>query len=472
MVSATVVLVALIIAGAVLVVVLYYSLISSLDDAASARVADIVANLEFEPAEELDDTMLATDQRVVAVQVLDPAGGVTQRSAGAPSTPIVSIDHFGPGSRVLRDDAAPGDDVRIAGQVISTPDRPVAVLVGSGSEAVEETVFTVMALWGAAAPVVVAVSGVASYVLVRRSLQSVDAIRSRVADISTSDLSERVPVPPRRDEISALAVTMNEMLARIEAGHTAQRRFVGDASHELRSPLATIISALDVVHAHPNLLTQQLASETLMPEARRMQSLVEDLLLLARADERGLPLRREVIDLDDVARDEVSRLSLVSPISVHSQISPIKATADAARLSRVIRNLLDNAVRRGGPERPVVLKVGDIELDPARRRVTRSGTEVKLTPREYGVLEFLMRHSGTVVTKGEVVRSVWDTNYDGDDNIVEVYIGYLRRKVDLPFAGNSIETVRGFGYRIIDNQGTPDDETSPHGVGRSPVSKS
>jgi len=106
-------------------------------------------------------------------------------------------------------------------------------------------------------------------------------------------------------------------------------------------------------------------------------------------------------------------------------------------------------VRRGAPERPAVLTVGEIELDPARHKVTRAGTELILTPREYSVLEFLMRNHDTVVSKGEIVRSVWDTNYDGDDNIVEVYAGYLRRKLGLPFSGHSIETVRGVGYRFV-----------------------
>ena len=105
-------------------------------------------------------------------------------------------------------------------------------------------------------------------------------------------------------------------------------------------------------------------------------------------------------------------------------------------------------VRRGAPERPSVLAAGDLELDPARHRVTRGGTELALTPREYSVLEFLMRRSGVVVTKSEIVRSVWDVNYDGDENIVEVYIGYLRKKVDQPFGRKSIETIRGVGYRL------------------------
>ncbi len=105
-------------------------------------------------------------------------------------------------------------------------------------------------------------------------------------------------------------------------------------------------------------------------------------------------------------------------------------------------------VRRGAPARPAVLSVGDLELDPARHRVTRRGEELVLTPREYSVLEFLMRRSGVVVTKSEIVRSVWDAHYDGDENIVEVYIGYLRKKVDQPFGVRSIETVRGVGYRL------------------------
>src|SRR4029078_7104895 len=105
------------------------------------------------------------------------------------------------------------------------------------------TVKAVVIALALAAPIVVAVSAAMTYLLVSRSVRSVDAIRTRVAEISMSDLTERVPVPEKRDEISALALTMNEMLARIEAGHSAQQRFVGDASHELRSPLATIISA-------------------------------------------------------------------------------------------------------------------------------------------------------------------------------------------------------------------------------------
>jgi signal transduction histidine kinase len=217
------------------------------------------------------------------------------------------------------------------------------VLVGEGSQVVTSAVRTVVIALAIAAPIVVAVSGGATYVLVARSMRSVDAIRSRVSDISASDLAERVPVPESRDEIAALAETMNEMLARIEAGHAAQRRFVGDASHELRSPLATIISALEVAVAHPELLDKELAASTLIPEAHRMQALVDDLLLLARADERGLVIRREDVDLDDVTADEAQRLRHETTLDVHTELHPTRLVGDARALSRVVRNLLENA---------------------------------------------------------------------------------------------------------------------------------
>ncbi|EID80101.1 OmpR family two-component response regulator [Rhodococcus opacus RKJ300 = JCM 13270] len=105
-------------------------------------------------------------------------------------------------------------------------------------------------------------------------------------------------------------------------------------------------------------------------------------------------------------------------------------------------------VRRGAPPRPPVLSAAGLELDPAMRRVTRGGTRLQLTPREYSVLEYLMRHAGAVVTKHDILQSVWDVNYEGDDNIVEVYIGYLRRKIDAPFGTTSIDTVRGVGYSM------------------------
>ena len=105
-------------------------------------------------------------------------------------------------------------------------------------------------------------------------------------------------------------------------------------------------------------------------------------------------------------------------------------------------------VRRGAPERPVVLTLGTLTLDPVTRAVRRGDSAVSLTAREYGLLQYLMRRHDQVVSKAEILDNVWDPAFDGGDNVVEVYIGYLRRKIDVPFGVQSLGTVRGMGYLL------------------------
>jgi DNA-binding response OmpR family regulator len=110
-------------------------------------------------------------------------------------------------------------------------------------------------------------------------------------------------------------------------------------------------------------------------------------------------------------------------------------------------------LRRGAGERPVVLSAGDLALDPAEHRCWRAGEEVALTRREFAVLELLMRRKGEVLSKAQILDHVWDFAFQGDPNIVEVYVGYVRRKVDAPFGRRSIQTVRGVGYRLAPDGG-------------------
>ncbi|WP_430647594.1 response regulator transcription factor [Agromyces sp. GXS1127] len=105
-------------------------------------------------------------------------------------------------------------------------------------------------------------------------------------------------------------------------------------------------------------------------------------------------------------------------------------------------------IRRGAAPRPAVLTAGDLELDPATRAVRRGDAPVELTAREFAVLEFLIRRAGEVVAKREILEGVWDFDFDGDPNIVEVYIRHLRNKVDRPFGRDGIQTLRGAGYRL------------------------
>jgi signal transduction histidine kinase len=161
---------------------------------------------------------------------------------------------------------------------------------------------------------------------------------------------------------------MNEMLARVEAGHAAQRRFVGDASHELRSPLATIISALEVAQDYPELLDDELKNGSLIPEAQRMQALIEDLLLLARADEQELTIRKDDVYLDVIAEGEAARLRREYALHVCTDVEAVRLIGDVSGISRVLRNLLENAARHAKSRieitvaargEQVVLTVGD-----------------------------------------------------------------------------------------------------------------
>jgi signal transduction histidine kinase len=344
-VCASVVLLAGVVTGASLLFVLNRSLLESVDDVAEGRVRDAVAALNFDTAANLDNSLLAEDQRIRAVQVISSHGKVIRRSVSAPDTPLLPVSWFGTSLRAgIPDEFSPNNDMRMGGRTARTATGTYTVIVGAGSESAEHTVATVALLLGIAAAIMTGVAAMVNFRLAKYSLRSVEAIRSRVSEISASDLSQRVPVPPQDDEISALATTMNEMLARVESGHDAQRRFVGDASHELRSPLASILSALDVAQEFPHVLDEELTSGTLIPEVQRMQALVEDLLLLAHADERGLALGGDDIHLDVLAESEANRLRRATDLDIRLHSEAATATGDLAAVARVLRNLLDNAV--------------------------------------------------------------------------------------------------------------------------------
>jgi len=167
--------------------------------------------------------------------------------------------------------------------------------------------------------------------------------------------------------------------------------------------------------------------------------------------------------LPDVDGFEVSRrlreagrwspiLMLTARDAVADRVSGLDAGADDyltkpfsfAELLARLRALM----RRGAAERPPVLRVGDLALDPAARSVVRDGSSIDLTAREFALLEYLMRHRGEVLTRTQLIEHVWDFAYEGDSNVVDVYIRYLRNKVDRPFGRDQIETVRGAGYRL------------------------
>jgi len=190
-----------------------------------------------------------------------------------------------------------------------------------------------------------AVVGVSVWLLVGRSLRQVERIRGQVARINGQRLDGRVDVPPTHDEIQALAVTMNMMLDRLQAADREQRRFVSDASHELRSPLATLSAGVEIASADPSGATWNQMKAVLAGETARMRYLVEDLLTLAKANDGGLRIDNADVDLDDVVDQEVRRLRSTSTHKVTARLSPARITGDARRVGQVLRNVLDNADR-------------------------------------------------------------------------------------------------------------------------------
>jgi signal transduction histidine kinase len=229
---------------------------------------------------------------------------------------------------------------------VSTPEGERTVLVGQSLDEVNDGTAATVGALVVGMPLLTVVVGVATFLFVGRTLRPVEAMRRQADTITAQNLHTRLPVPPMADEIAALATTMNTMLDRIEDATAAQRRFVADASHELRSPLATIHAGLDILE-RAGLPPQATAQVRRMHrESTRMAALIADLLLLARADESGLRLRRDDVDLDDLVYTERDRIAAQHPqLRIEARVTPIRVQGDPQHLQRALRNLLDNAAR-------------------------------------------------------------------------------------------------------------------------------
>ena len=184
--------------------------------------------------------------------------------------------------------------------------------------------------------------------VVGRTLRPVERIRAEVAEIGLGELDHRVPEPPGDDEIARLAVTMNEMLARLEASARRQQQFVADAAHELRTPLTRMRTELEVDAARASQLDEIVA----------LQRMIDDLLLLARGDAGGAR-RAERVDLDDLVLDELRALPAPPPTVDRRGVSAAQVIGDRDELRRVVRNLLDNARRHATASVTVELAEGD-----------------------------------------------------------------------------------------------------------------
>jgi signal transduction histidine kinase len=307
----------------------------------------------------------------------DSPGEAEEEDDDDPRRGEVSADEprFSSGSATVGGDSAA---YRFAAVKATTgADRTVTVYAGAPLATEEDAVGTVRDAMLVGLPLLLAVVGSVTWLVTRRALRPVEGIRSEMAAITASeDLSRRVPEPGSRDEVARLARTTNETLAALEASVERQRRFVADASHELRSPIASLRTQLEVGAAHPELLDVPGA----VADTVRLQQLAGDLLLLARLDAGERPGQSR-LDLAALVREEASQRSGDRiPVTV-TAAGGLEVTGSRGQLARVLGNLLDNAqrhartlvtasVRRDGDS--VVLAVADDGTgvpEPERERI-------------------------------------------------------------------------------------------------------
>ncbi|WP_231917850.1 sensor histidine kinase [Microbacterium pygmaeum] len=320
---------ALVIGAIIFVGVLSSTLRDASARAGETRAEELAARIDAQGLEAIrnlddDEVVLLLDADGEVVAASSDAEGLSIPSSTEPLTVVVDGDPM----LLVPEDL---DDDRI-------------LMVGVPTDDDQETVGTVITLLVVAVPVLVLLVGVTTWLMIGRALAPVARIRSEVDDITADRLDRRIPVPESRDEIAALATTMNGMLGRLDVAAQAQRRFISDASHELRSPLATIRQHVELSQAHPDLTSVEELSSVVHEEGLRLQGLVDALLVLAKLDE-GAGGAQVTVDLDDCALAEAARLRTLGFTVDASGVGPARMQGDARLVGQLVRNLADNAAR-------------------------------------------------------------------------------------------------------------------------------
>ncbi len=336
-----------------------------------AGTATTTENGSAVPAD-LQEAINAAARRRAVVQVIGTSGEVLASSSDLSGYRPLTTTTPGAGvSRALQLSLPFDDDpYRFTALDVHVGSAQLTVLVGESLGIGDSTLHAALVALAVAGPLLLLTVAGATWIFVGHSLRPVTDIRSTVDRITHRDLSERVPVPPGHDEVAQLARTMNTLLGDLQRASATQRQFVSDASHELRSPVATLLAAADIALALPDRQRPGDLPRLVRGEARRLDRLVTDLLLLARLDERSTPSEGPVetapphargagreltpqpedadldeVDLDDVVTDEARRLRASTALTIHVRREPVRVQGHRHELSRAVRNLTDNAAR-------------------------------------------------------------------------------------------------------------------------------
>jgi signal transduction histidine kinase len=337
--------VTLIIAGLAAVVLQRRALVTAIDDTLVARAEDVSAMIA---GGNLPDRLTIGGGDDALIQVVDENGVVLASTGDIEGAGPVAEIRPGPGATAISTVMLANDDeeFRLVAHTTVADDQTFTIYTAATLESVEEAAGTLTFLVAVGVPLLIGWVGITVWIIVGRTLRPVEAIRAEVASITDRELNRRVPASEVNDEIGRLAKTMNQMLVRLEQSSIQQHRFVADASHELRSPLAAIRSQLEVDLAHPDHADWPQTHAEVLDEALRLQRLVDGLLLLARADAGALSTPRDSVDVDDLVFEQVKQLQVRANLTIDTtRVSGAQVRADVGGLTQVIRNLLENASR-------------------------------------------------------------------------------------------------------------------------------
>ena len=340
----------------------------------AAVLAEIAADADPEVSGETPDEELAAERAILAAEeICNPIIDDAFDSVGVFDDDEVDLEiegAFADYTDCMRDNGVDdypepsfesSEDFAAGGFFL--PGEPgAAAVVLPPLDAVRDSISDFTTVLLVAFPLVVVLMAVATWVVVGRVLRPVEAIRAEVAEIGAAGLDRRVPEPVSDDEIGRLARTMNAMLDRLHDSTERQRRFVSDASHELRSPIASIRTQVEVALEHPETADWPALAGGVLADNERMQHLVDDLLDLARADEGVLVVNASDVDFDDLVLGEAGRITMRRVDT--SGVGAVRIRGDAALLSRAVRNLIENAARYADSVVWVDVEIGTAEAGP------------------------------------------------------------------------------------------------------------
>ena len=345
--------------GVALVNLVHRSLVNS----ATNQVTDVMAQVQTRLASSPLPAKLLVLPMVgdVVVQVTDPGGhAVWAASSAIANEPVLArarpdnASTTGLVALPVHDQAAATVLAALSQstvQSITTSRGPALIFGFVDGASITHSVGVLLASVAISFPLLLILAGGLIWLGLGLALAPVESIRRRVERIAARDLSERVPVTGGDDEIARLARTVNEMLNRLEAANRFQQEFVSNVSHELRSPLTTLLATVERATNLADRADWASVADTITREGRRLDALIDDLFWLARNDEGQIELRHVDVDLDDLLYEEAQRVRAMSGLVVDTAaVTPTRVVGDPATLKRMVRNVVDNAVRYASAE--------------------------------------------------------------------------------------------------------------------------